>query len=255
MSERWDASADPAGGTPPEAPVGASGVPSHPSPDRSAHPGPGPGMGTTPSGPSFHSPDAGASDPTGPLGPLPPAPNSADRYRPRRSRLPAIITTAAVVIVAVVVALSTIVADNADRRQAAPTPSQTRERPTSVPSGNAIDFTSDEGSGTLRIVDHEWTSDGQEPPMSGSYLRIEVDLTATAGEISYDAAYFQAFDAQGELFDSTPLGAVQPHLDTGLLGPGDSVRGFIAFDMPRGDVTLLMSNESFESVTAIKIQD
>ena len=251
MSDRWDASADPAGGTPPDRPVGESGLPSYPPHD----PEPGPGMGTTPSGPSFQSPRAAGADPYGPLGSGQPAGNSAERYRPRTSRLPAIVTAAAVLVVAFVVALSTIVATINDRTPAAPSASQARERPSSAPSGNAIDFTSDEGAGTLRIISHEWTPDGQEPPMSGSYLRIELDLTATAGEVSYDSAYFQAFDAQGELFDSTPLGAVQPHLDTGLLGPGDSARGFIAFDMPRGDVTLLMSNESFESVTAIKIQD
>lgn len=253
MSDRWDDSADPAGGPPPDGPVGASSTPwDGPRPDVGQ---PGPGMGTTPSGPSFQSPQSGPTDPTGPLGSMPLASNSADRYRPRRSRTPAVVTAAAVLVVALVVAVSTLVANVNDRQPASPTPSQTREQPSSVPTGNAIDFTSDEGAGTLRIVDHEWVSDGQEPPMSGSYLRIEIDLTATAGELSYDSAYFQAFDAQGELFDSTPFGALEPHLDTGILGPGESAHGFISFDMPRGDVTLLMSNESFESVTAIKIQD
>lgn len=253
MSDRWDDSADPAGGPPPDGQADASGAPSYGprnAPDQSAA-----GMGTNPSGPSFQSPHSGGSQPTSPLGMPAPAHNSADRYRPPRSRLPAIITGAAVLIVALVVGLSTIVANINDRQAVTPTPSPTRERPSSAPSGDSIDFTSDEGAGTLRIINHEWTVDGQEPPISGNYLRIEVDLTATAGEVSYDSTYFQAFDAQGELFDSTPLGAVEPHLDAGLLGPGDSARGFIAFDMPRGDVTLLMSNESFESVTAIKIQD
>ncbi len=46
----------------------------------------------------------------------------------------------------------------------------------------------------------------------------------------------------------TPLGY-------GILLAGDSVRGTIAFDLPRGDVTLLMSDDSSSSVTAVKIPD
>ncbi|MBM7797832.1 hypothetical protein JOE57_000753 [Microlunatus panaciterrae] len=167
------------------------------------------------------------------------------------------VSLAVVLVVALVVVIATLVANSNDRNVSAPTPAPTvsRVRPTAAPSGNSIDFTSTEGSGRLQILEHEWVTGGAEPPISGSYLRIEIELSSTDGEISYDSAFFQAFDARGQLFDSTHLGAKDPLLDIGVLRPGQRVRGFISFDMPRGDVTLLMSNESYESVTAIKIQD
>ena len=39
-----------------------------------------------------------------------------------------------------------------------------------------------------------------------------------------------------------------------MLG-AQSIRGTIAFDMPRGEVTLLMSDDSNQTVTALKVPD
>ena len=42
-------------------------------------------------------------------------------------------------------------------------------------------------------------------------------------------------------------------LGVGELAEGQSTRGFLAFDIPRGEVTLLMSDGSDQSITALKI--
>ncbi len=44
-------------------------------------------------------------------------------------------------------------------------------------------------------------------------------------------------------------------LPVGTLTPGERVRGTIAFDMPRGEVTLLMSDDSENTVTALRVPD
>jgi hypothetical protein len=44
-------------------------------------------------------------------------------------------------------------------------------------------------------------------------------------------------------------------LESGTLYPGDRVRGTIAFDMPHSEATLLMSDDSNQTVTALKVPD
>jgi hypothetical protein len=44
-------------------------------------------------------------------------------------------------------------------------------------------------------------------------------------------------------------------LETGTLRPGERIRGTIAFDMPRSEATLLMSDNSNQTVTALKVPD
>ena len=44
-------------------------------------------------------------------------------------------------------------------------------------------------------------------------------------------------------------------LSVGTLRAGERIRGVIAFDMPRGEVTLLMSDDADQTVTALKVPD
>ena len=46
-----------------------------------------------------------------------------------------------------------------------------------------------------------WVSEGPVPPLNGSYLRVEVELVCTTGEVDYDPYLFQAFDQSGQLFE------------------------------------------------------
>jgi hypothetical protein len=206
------------------------------------------GMGSVPRGPSFL--------PWTPAEPAPqqlPLPDSHEpQLGPRRSRWPAIISVLAIALVAAVVAGASLVAHWNDTHVAAPPPAETHPSSVTNPT-DRIDFVSDEGTGQLIMRTRSWVHDGQ--PMFGTYLRVEVELVCTSGEVDYDPYNFQAFDRSGQLFEMAREGTAGRPLAVGTLRAGQRIRGTIAFDMPRGDVTLLMSDDSEKTVTALKVPD
>jgi hypothetical protein len=208
------------------------------------------GMGPTPSGPSFV-PWAPVPDETPPISP--PAPSTRSMAKPA-SRLPTVITVAVIFVVAVVVAAASLVAHFADTQATAPV-SSGQPIPQIPAQGDRIEFTTSDGSGQLILLRHSWVTNGQVPPSSGNYLRIEVELSCTAGAVDYDPYNFQVFDQTGRLFETAIEGAGDSMLETGTLHPGQRVRGTIAFDMPHSEATLLMSDDSNQTVTALKVPD
>jgi FlaG/FlaF family flagellin (archaellin) len=210
------------------------------------------GMGPTPSGPSFV-PWAPAPGEVRPIKPPLPA-RSAESMAKPTNRVPTVITVAVILLVAVVVAAASLVAHFADTQVKAPgTPEQ--PVPQLTTQADRIEFTTSEGSGQLVLLRHSWLSTGQVPPTSGSYLRVEVELTCTAGSVNYDPYNFQVFDQTGRLFETAIEGAGDAMLEAGTLRPGGRVRGTIAFDMPHSEATLLMSDDANQTVTALKVPD
>jgi FlaG/FlaF family flagellin (archaellin) len=210
------------------------------------------GMGPTPSGPSFV-PWAPAPGEVRPINPPLPA-RSAESMAKPTNRVPTVITVAVILLVAVVVAAASLVAHFADTQVKAPgTPEQ--PVPQLTTQADRIEFTTSEGSGQLVLLRHSWLSTGQVPPTSGSYLRVEVELTCTAGSVNYDPYNFQVFDQTGRLFETAIEGAGDAMLEAGTLRPGGRVRGTIAFDMPHSEATLLMSDDANQTVTALKVPD
>jgi hypothetical protein len=207
------------------------------------------GMGSVPRGPSFlpWPPAEPASHQSPPLGPDRPD------LGPRRSRWPNLVSVLAIVLVAVVVAGASLAAYWADTHIASPPRPEARASLTSPP--DRIDFVSNDGTGQLIMRTRSWVSDGRVPPTSGSYLRVEVELVCTSGEVDYDPYHFKAFDRSGQLFEMAVDGTAGQLLSVGTLQAGERIRGTIAFDMPRGDVTLLMSDDSENTVTALKVPD
>jgi hypothetical protein len=211
------------------------------------------GMGPTPSGPSFVPWASGPSD-TPPSQPnLPPARPAGAAYW-RKSRAPTLITAAVIFVVAAVVAIASYVANFADTHISAPVVSK-QPLPQISAQGDRIEFTTSEGSGQLILLRHSWVPYGQAPPTSGSYLRVEVELTCETGSVEYDPYNFQVFDQTGRLFETAIEGAGDSMLESGTLHAGERVRGTIAFDMPRSEATLLMSDNSNQTVTALKVPD
>ena len=206
-------------------------------------------MGSVPRGPSFVPWTAAEPPPQQPQLPLLEGPYLG----PPRSRWPAIISILAIVLVAAVVAGASLAAHWGDTHVAAPARADTHPSLT-VPT-DRIDFVSDKGTGQLIMRTRSWLSSGQIPPVSGSYLRVEVELVCTSGEVDYDPYHFQAFDRSGQLFEMAVEGTDGRPLGVGTLRAGDRTRGTVAFDIPRGDVTLLMSDDSEHTVTALKVPD
>jgi len=211
------------------------------------------GMGPTPSGPSFV-PWAPAPGDVPPIKPAPvPArsPRSAIKGESRRAN---IISAGIILVVAIVVAAASFVAHFADTHVSAPVVSK-QPIPQVSAQGDRIEFTTSDGSGELILLRHSWVSYGQVPPTSGSYLRVEVELICDSGSVDYDPYNFQVFDQTGQLFETAIEGAGESMLETGTLHAGDRVRGTVAFDMPRSEATLLMSDDSNQTVTALKVPD
>ena len=212
------------------------------------------GMGPHSSGPSFL-PWYASPPPTDPAtqAARPTMDQSSADFRPPKNRWPAVMMVLAVLIVGVVVAVSTVVALREDRR---PVASRIVSPRSPAPVGtNRMEFVTGTAEGVLIVSDRVWAATGVRRPASGSYLHVEVELICRTGRFAYGPGNFSAFDAGGELFEVTDAGRWGTPLDYGILSAGESVRGTIAFDLPRGEVTLLMSDDASQAVTALKIPD
>jgi hypothetical protein len=160
-----------------------------------------------------------------------------------------------IVVVALVVLVASAVARYRDTHIAAPPPVTVPSIQADPPTRGEIEFTTREGRGRLILLSRSWREAGREPPTNGSYLQVEVKIVCTSGRLGYDPYNFQAFDHTGELFDVAEAGLSRQVLGVGELYEGQSTRGFLAFDIPRGEVTLLMSDDADQSITALKIPD
>jgi hypothetical protein len=213
------------------------------------------GMGPTPSGPQFV-PTSRAIQPEGSDG--------ASRsdfeapYRAPRSRLlsaPNVITFAVVALVAIVVALASAVAYHDDTHvEASTTPVRVPSIHADSPDHAQIEFSTQYGTGKLIMLGRTW-QDGGRGTINGSFLEVRVEIICLTGRVGYDPYNFQAFDETGQLFDVDESGVTSHILGVGELSPGQTVRGAVAFDIPHGEVTLLMSDDSEQSITALKVPD
>jgi len=97
-----------------------------------------------------------------------------------------------------------------------------------------------------------WDSVGSPPPTSGSYLRVEVELFCSRGQVGFQPAYFSLFDADGQLVEGVPDAAGRDSLSVVTLSAGEQVRGTVVFDLTRQRATLVLSDD-LRSVTAIAI--
>ena len=207
------------------------------------------GMGPAAHGPSFL-----------PWSPVPtpepnrePPPPLSIPPRPSSSRLPTLISAAAIALVAAVVVAASLFAYVGDNRVTRIPSVQVAEPPGVVTQEDRIDFISNDGTGQLTMLTRSWVRDGRVPPSSGTYLRVEVELICATGQVDYDPYNFQAFDQSGRLFEMAVEGTAGRVLSVGTLRAGERTRGVIAFDMPRGEATLLMSDDADQTVTALKV--
>lgn len=209
------------------------------------------GMGAEPHGPSFV--------PWTPVERSTPGQPPRIAYRPpaigpRRSRIPALVSVLVIAVVAIVVAVASLLAHRADTL-ISPSVKPPVPPPSAPIAEDRIDFISADGTGQLVLLGRSWVTDGLVPPTSGSYLRVEVELICVTGRVDYDPYHFQAFDQTGHHFEMAVEGTEGRMLEVGTLIAGERVRGVIAFDMPRGDTTLIMSDESEQTVTALRVPD
>jgi hypothetical protein len=207
------------------------------------------GMGANPSGPEFLPASPPASEP-------PPSLAATDAWRAetaRHRRWPGVLSVSLIVVVVLAVLVASAVARYRDTHVVAPPPVTVPTIRADPPNHGEIEFTTPDGNGRLILLSRSWRETGREQPLNGTYLLVEVKIICTGGRLGYDPYNFQAFDHTGGLFDVAEAGASRQVLGVGQLSEGQSTRGFLAFDIPRGEVTLLMSDDSDQSITALKI--
>jgi hypothetical protein len=166
-----------------------------------------------------------------------------------------VLTALAIAVVAVVVGVTSVLAAREDVRRATPRPAPLPLTSVSPIPTDRIEFSTSSGSGFLEIVDHAWDSDGIDVEAPGTLLTVAVEVTCESGILRYGPDSFQAFDRNGDLFDPVVLPDSTTALEFGTLSAGQQVSGTMAFDIPRGGVTLLMSDERSRTVTALKVPD
>ncbi|HSU34599.1 MAG TPA: DUF4352 domain-containing protein [Propionibacteriaceae bacterium] len=218
-------------------------------PEDEAHRPGADGMGSAPHGPSFL-PWSPAPTPEPHREPVLPHPIPG---RPAPSRLPTLISIVAIGLVAAVVVAASLIAFVADQRVVRSPRVRVADPPSVVTQEDRIDFISSDGTGQLIMLTRSWVRDGRIPPSTGTYLRVEVELICATGQVDYDPYNFQAFDQSGRLFEMAVEGTAGRVLSVGTLRAGERTRGVIAFDMPRGEATLMMSDDADQTVTALKV--
>ena len=179
---------------------------------------------------------------------------SSAAFRPPRNRWPAVMTVLAVLIVGVVVAVSTVVALREDRRPVASRIVSPRS-PAAVPT-DRMEFVTGTADGVLIVADRVWSSTRgattglrQLPARRGG-----TGLPDRALRLRTRRTFLPSTPAASCSRSPTPAAGARRSA-TGSSAEGESVRGTIAFDLPRGEVTLLMSDDASQAVTALKIPD
>lgn len=75
-----------------------------------------------------------------------------------------------------------------------------------------------------------------------AFLIIDVSFKGETGRFQFNPFMFTARDSMGRGYEAEFGGAPDPELHDGYTEPGDLARGFVAFDLPQGAVTLVMGD-------------
>ncbi len=82
------------------------------------------------------------------------------------------------------------------------------------------------------IEAHASSSDGYETP-KGQYVKVDVGTTGTStASFPYNELDFVLQDAAGQIYQPTFASGFDPTYNSGDIAQGQSVRGFILFDIP-----------------------
>lgn len=86
----------------------------------------------------------------------------------------------------------------------------------------------------------------------GAHLVLDVFWETTSGETSSNPFYFWAKDANGRKADQDLF--VDEQRGPGKILPGDKSRGFIAFDVAAGHITVMVSDALMQAAARIQVR-
>ena len=158
---------------------------------------------------------------------------------PKRPRSARWLIALAVVVVAAVFAVVFIRPGTST-----PAPSPSASAPTDS-AGPGMPFSlpgATNSTGRWEVLSHSWESDES--------LVVRVKVTADQGAITYGFVMFS--NAGPQVYDPPP-GAPAPELDTGRLAAGEVATGYVRFEIPRGDATLILTTQAGRQMSALPI--
>lgn len=105
---------------------------------------------------------------------------------------------------------------------------------------------SGDDTGAVTVYSAQWakpSADDIATTKNGAFLVIDVGYVGGTGTVSYNPLFWSLRDVDGREYDVSlmPLASYSPQLQSGDLAPGAKARGFLAFDVPRGPLTLELS--------------
>lgn len=89
------------------------------------------------------------------------------------------------------------------------------------------------------------------PPEKGQYLLLDVLWETEEGVTSSNPLYFKAKDTDGRQADLSMFADDQ--LGSGEVPVGDKARGFVAFDVAPGPITVIITNPILQEVARIEV--
>ncbi|OYN85253.1 hypothetical protein [Parenemella sanctibonifatiensis] len=178
---------------------------------------------------------------------------SVDEFAPQKSKWPAIITGIVIGAILLTVVLGMVFARGPEGPTEDPSPSETpaTAEPTGYqpPPGDTVPFEDGEVAGQWTILETRW--DSSASASSGNYGSVLVEVHLEQGELSYE---FFAFDINVEDVPQETRAQYSPAIATNTMQPGDTVRGWVTFDMPRGNSTVYLTERYGGPISAIQIQ-
>lgn len=128
---------------------------------------------------------------------------------------------------------------------AAPAATPSPARPTVATSaGPGLPFTmpgDSRAQGRWEVLTTEWTPEG---------VLLQVTVSCDARTVTYGFIAFS--NATSEVYEPGPT-ARRPQLQTGTLGPGESITGWLFLPLPQGDATLILTTSAGHQVSALPV--
>lgn len=140
-------------------------------------------------------------------------------------------------------------------RTPTPSPTPTEDRRTAP--GPELAYRTPTGAALLHVQTYSWQrtkfGDRSVPP-TNLYLVLDVEVTATEGQVEVLPVNFKT-SAQGGPLTEPALGrdGNEPTLAHTQLKAGNTVRGFVVFDLPQAEVTLTVLDDVGEKAGEVKI--
>ena len=104
----------------------------------------------------------------------------------------------------------------------------------------AVGSTVEAGASTYRVNEVRDPAPGELFPPDDGNRYLAADITQTAGEDgdSSSRSNFSAQDSEGYIYDGTLWADLEPIFDSGVIGDGQTVRGWVTFEVPESAVVI-----------------